>query len=120
MNWDRTDAEQKMIDFVDPGGTPGRKKPRLSDLELLEFIAERFRELGEPPGTRDLDPHRTTITTRFGPHLDALRLAAYEFLTEKERKELYVWRCRYCSSEFGGPNGRAKHEQSCRRKENRE
>jgi len=117
MNWTLTPEQQRLLSFLelDPE-SPKVGRPRLSDIELKQFIARRFRELGRPPTIRELDPHRGVIKTRFGGHANVLRIAADQILTDEERAELYVWRCQYCPRTFRNANGRAKHERACKKR----
>ena len=116
MNWKLTQPQQTLIDLANPPSAKGAK-PRLSNMQLLQFIADKFRDLGGPPRLRDLDPHRAAIKARFGGFSPALRRAADQILSAEERERLYVWRCREgCDRTFNGGNGRAKHERYCKGK----
>jgi len=125
MNWTLTPAQQATRHFLDtptsavPGEDPAprSRKPHYTDVELLTFVAEKYREFQRPPKPDELNPHRNTLTTRFKNINRALRLAAMQFLTTKER-EAYVWRCQFCGrTAFKSSRGLAGHEKFCKAKE---
>ena len=122
MNWTLTPAQQEMRHFLE---TPVAvalqeqqevsrpRKPRYTDIELLAFIAARYRELKRPPKLTELNPLRGAVLHRFNSHDRAVRLAAERFLTQEEREE-YVWRCRHCGrTGFRSSRGLTRHEQYC-------
>jgi len=118
MNWTLTPAQQRARIFLetDPEAPGPLSKPRYSDIELLAFIAERYRKLKRPPKLAELNPHRYAAQARFKGFDRALRLAAEQLLTPEEREE-YVWRCEYCGrTGFRSARGFWSHVQACKRK----
>ena len=101
---------------TDPEAPGPLSKPRYSDIELLAFIAERYRELKRPPKLAELNPRRHAILARFKSFDRALHLAAEQLLTTEEHEE-YVWRCEYCGrTGFRSARGFWSHVQACKRK----
>ena len=117
MNFELTPAQITLCNFADtPTAAPG-SKPRKTDDELLQIIAERWRELEYPPTGDDLIPYRATVARRFGGYCKAIRLAAKRYLTEEERERL-AWRCPHCDrTGFKTARGLATHERACKEKE---
>ena len=125
MNWQLTPAQQQAARFLElsieevVGETTTRKHgyhTNLTRTELLEFIAEKWRELKRPPKTNELKRHKHAIRKHFNSIRAARQCTARMLLSDAEREE-YVWRCPYCGrTGFKNTNGWVKHMECCRRK----
>jgi len=113
MNWDLSPAQARVcwwVEYAEVEDTA--QKPRLSNEELLRYIADLWRNLKRPPLASDAVGKRCTIARRFHSFSNARR-KAYELLTAQEQAE-YRWRCRYCGrDDFQDPRGLTSHERFC-------